>query len=287
MIFIPGFSRSYTLRYTIKKNVVKILLICGLFQPAMADENDKEKSLNKRPELYHERKDINESEYIINDIISKQPFVNVQEEIVWNFAEEDEQDDEETQTPPDLTWLTGFVAFISMIIEAALWITPLLAVFYLYRYRKYWLSLLRGESLKSEEILLPDTLFGLDIKRDSLPDDIENTARELWQNNKSREAVSLLYRGSIVRLFDRYRYDLPSGATEQDCIRYVEIQYKTINQKNDNAARQIDRFRKITRIWIEIAYAHRLPGDDIFYELCDQWNQLFVIDMAMPYKVKS
>jgi len=287
MIFIPGFSRSYTLRYTIKKNVVKILLICGLFQPAMADENDKEKSLNKRPELYHERKDINESEYIINDIISKQPFVNVQEEIVWNFAEEDEQDDEETQTPPDLTWLTGFVAFISMIIEAALWITPLLAVFYLYRYRKYWLSLLRGESLKSEEILLPDTLFGLDIKRDSLPDDIENTARELWQNNKSREAVSLLYRGSIVRLFDRYRYDLPSGATEQDCIGYVEIQYKTINQKNDNAARQIDRFRKITRIWIEIAYAHRLPGDDIFYELCDQWNQLFVIDMAMPYKVKS
>jgi len=287
MIFISGFSRSYTLRYTIKKNVVKILLICGLFQPAMADENDKDKSLNKRPELYHERKDINESEHIINDIISKQPFVNVQEEIVWDFAEENEQDDEETQAPPDLTWLTGLVTFISMIIEAALWVAPLLAVFYLYRYRKYWLRLLRGESLSSEELLLPDTLFGLDIKRDSLPDDIENTARELWKNYKSREAVSLLYRGSIVRLFERYRYELPSGATEQDCIRYVEMQYKTINQKNDNAARQIDRFRKITRTWIEIAYAHRLPDDDIFYELCEQWNQLFVIDMAMSYKVKS
>ena len=287
MIFISDFSRFYSIRHNIKISTVKILLFFTLFQPATADENDKDKSVNKRPQRYHERKDINESEHIINDIISKQPFVNVQEEIVWDFAEENEQDDKETGVPPDLTWLTGFVAFISMIIEAALWITPLLAVFYLYRYRRYWLRLLRGESLRPEEMLLPDTLFGLDIKRDSLPDNIENTARELWKNNKLREAVSLLYRGSIVRLFERYRYELPSGATEQDCIRYVEMQYKKFNQKNDNAVRQIDRFRKITRIWIEIAYAHRLPDDDIFYELCDQWNQLYVIDMAMPYKVKS
>jgi len=287
MKFDSNYSRVHSKRNKITIYALKFCILCVLIKPAIADDSEIDKSVNTRPGLSHQRKDINESEGIIRDIISKQPFVNVQEETVWDFAENNQQEDEPLDDQLDMNWLTGFVAFISMIIEAALWLAPLLAVFYLYRYREYWLRLIKGEPLRTEEILLPETLFGLDVKRDSLPDDIESAARQFWKNNQPREAVSLLYRGAIVVLFERYRFELPSGATEQDCIRYIENQHKADNKNNDNAELRIERFKEITSTWIAVAYAHRLPDDEIFYEICEQWNKIFFVNDDISNKVKS
>jgi len=282
---------NYLSEYS-KRNINIVFLFMFLYlhvmvNPAYAKDTETVKSVNARPELSQQRKDINESEGVINEIISKQPFVNVQEETVWDFVEKNLQEDDPIDVPPDVTWLTDLIAFISMIIEAALWLAPLLAIFYLYHYRAYWLRLIKRESISEDELLLPETLFGLDVKRDSLPDDIEATARKFWENNQPREAISLLYRGAIVALFQRYRFKLPSGATEQDCIRSIENQHTVDNRNTDNIDQRIERFKAITTTWIAVAYAHRMPEDAAFYSICDRWNKLFNSNSNIDNRVSS
>lgn len=234
-------------------------------------EKNKPASVDKRPKISSERKEIENSKSIVKDVVSKEPFVNVQEEKVWNF-EEDDVDDEGVN--PDIKWLSDIVSFISMIIEAALWLIPVLVVFYLYRYRRVWLNLIQKNTLKKSERELPETLFGLDVRKESLPDNIEKAAQQLWLEKQYREAVSLLYRGALIALFKKYRFELPPGATEQDCIRQLQLN----NQNSSIIEERIDRFEKLTDVWISVAYAHRFPDDVVFTQICDEWNQCFSDD---------
>ncbi|RDH84004.1 MAG: hypothetical protein DIZ80_07670 [endosymbiont of Galathealinum brachiosum] len=249
---------------------------------ALADEVDSTDKVDKRPAVFSERKEIEESKSIINDIISNEPFTDIKEEKIWSFEETEKQED--IDVDPDLGWLSDAVRFISMIIEAALWLVPVLIIFYLYRYREYWLNLIQGNGLQKDEQVLPETLFGLDIRKESLPDDIEKVAQQLWQQNKYREAVSLLYRGSLSVLFKQYRFELPPGATEQDCIRQLQLNSRSGAEVEIHATdsafveERIERFTRLTNEWVSIAYAHRFPHDHVFSEICNDWNQYFSVN---------
>ena len=195
---------------------------------AMSDIDQAEK-VDTAPAVSSERLDVENSKSLISEIKSKPPFVDKQHKKVWNFQDNDKDEEESSSdVNPDLEWLTTLISFISMLVEAALWLIPLIVLFYLYKYRSYWLNLLQGKSFKPEVPDMPDTLFGLDIRQESLPDDIEQTARQLWQQKKYREAVSLLYRGSLVALFKQYHFELAPGATEQDCIRQISFACRPI-----------------------------------------------------------
>ncbi len=232
-------------------------------------------SNTRRPEIADTRQDIQISRSVIKDIKSDKPFVNIEQERVWDF-----QKDKTESADPDLQWLTELINFVSMLIEAVLWFIPVVIIFYLYRYREYWLNLMQGSRVKQSRPELPEALFGLDIRQQSLPDDIENTALELWQQKQFREAVSLLYRGSLLALFKQYQFELPAGATEQDCIYQIELNAK--KQSADSAYNEsvftdlsITRFKELTRLWISIAYAHQIPDETDFRNMCNDWNRYF------------
>ena len=236
---------------------------------------------NWRPVVKNERSDIQESKYIIKEIKSREPFIDIQEEKIWSFEGEN-KDLDSSDSDNDTSWLSTLITFIAMLVEAFLWFLPIVIAFYLYRYREYWLDLIQNGRLKNKDQPLPETLFGLDIRQKSLPDDVEQVATQLWQKHKYREAVSLLYRGSLVALFKQYKFELPVGATEQDCIRQIE---KSALQtgKNDHinqsqivdANDRIAHFKQLTQIWIKIAYAHQMPDDSVFKNICDDWNKKF------------
>ena len=97
--------------------------------------------------------------------------------------------------------------------------------------------------------------------------------------------------GSLVSLFEQYRFELAPGATEQDCVRQVDLSEKN-SQKNNkphtnakghiatdskivNTQQRIKQFKLLTTLWIEIAYAHRMPAEDRFKAVCDGWNESF------------
>ncbi len=263
--------------------MTKKILFLGvlvLFQILLNMANAKE---TERPGVSVERKQIVESKDIVVEIKASKPFVDIQEVKIWNFLEENKED----ESIPELQWLAVIVSFISMIIEAVLWLMPLVAIFYLYQYREYWLSLIQGNNKPLKEAALPETLFGLDVRQESLPDDIEKTAQVLWQENHHRDAVSLLYRASLVVLIKKYRFELSAGATEEDCIRklvLIEKQYSSeINNKNNIliAEKRIKLFKKLTKIWIAIAYAHKKPDEADFNLVCQNWAQYFINDKAV------
>lgn len=58
----------------------------------------------------------------------------------------------------------------------------------------------------------------LDVRPESLPDDVGAAAWRLWQAGRVPEAMSLLYRGALSRLIHQYRVPITSSATEGECL---------------------------------------------------------------------
>lgn len=245
---------------------------------AMSDITPTDK-VKLRPPLTEQRKSIEDSSDIIVDVKQSKPFVNMQEEKVWNF---EENKDTEDSSGSDMLWISELFRLFALIIEAALWLVPLLVIFYLYKYREYWINLAQGHGFVATEKTLPDTLFGLDISQQSLPDDVAGEATRLWGAGEYRNAVSLLYRASLSCVFRKYTFELPPGATEQDCLRQVEHTGQlTLLDTLESSGQQvisaalIQHFRQLTDLWIQLAYAHHIVEDERFYTLCNDWNHLY------------
>jgi hypothetical protein len=110
----------------------------------------------------------------------------------------------------------------------------------------------------------PATLFGLDLRPESLPRDVEAAARALLREGRWREALALLYRASLARLVGGFGLDLPRGATEGDCLRLASRVLPP-----ETAA----FFSELTAAWQGAAYAHRPPADG--EALCRRWTAAF------------
>lgn len=56
------------------------------------------------------------------------------------------------------------------------------------------------------------------------------------------------------------------GDTEGDCLRKVQAK----------AAKDISIFfKKMTGVWIDLAYGHQTPSNTVFQQLCQSWDLLF------------
>ncbi len=111
-----------------------------------------------------------------------------------------------------------------------------------------------------------DTLFGLDIRPESLPDDIAAAAAQCWRRGAGTEAISLLYRGALVKMINQDGLELPDSATEGDCVRIVSA------NTDETKSRY---FSTLVANWQAAAYAHRLPMTESFNSLCSRWKQIF------------
>ncbi len=58
----------------------------------------------------------------------------------------------------------------------------------------------------------------LDVRPESLPDDVGAAAWALWQAGKVPAALSLLYRGALSRMIHRFAVPITSSATEGECL---------------------------------------------------------------------
>lgn len=110
----------------------------------------------------------------------------------------------------------------------------------------------------------PTSLFGLDLRPESLPGDVDAAARALFREGRFRAALALLYRASLSRLVGGFGLDVPSGATEGDCLRLAD---KVL------PAEASAYFEELTRTWQVAAYAHRPPANG--EDLCRRWTAAF------------
>jgi hypothetical protein len=159
---------------------------------------------------------------------------------------------------PDLALLAAIIR--ALLIAAAIG----LCAWLLYRYRDRLLALLpRGAAP------LPATeIAGLDIRAESLPDDVTAHVRVQWDRGERRAALALLYRATLSRLVLRHHLPLAQGATEGDCLR-VAAQARQRHQLDD-AGHAV--MAAVTRLWLEGAYAGRWPDSAAVNRACDAWD---------------
>ncbi len=161
--------------------------------------------------------------------------------------------------------------FISKVIEFGLWILIAIAIGLLFYYRDLWLPLLQGGSITKQKYSAPEVMFGMDVRAESLPDNIIGEAQKLWQAGKHRESLSLLYRGALIRLINQEHVKLENSHTEGDVLHHANKQLTPAKQAY---------LKTLTAQWKLIAYAHRLPADADMQQLFSRWDSDFATTSA-------
>jgi hypothetical protein len=110
-----------------------------------------------------------------------------------------------------------------------------------------------------ETLVLPTHISNLDIRPEGLPADIGAAALLLWHEGQHRAALSLLYRGALSRLVNRYSVQIHSSSTEGECL--------------EAAARSVHHdalayFRNLVAVWLRATYAGELPAEPSISDLC-------------------
>lgn len=158
--------------------------------------------------------------------------------------------------------LLDWLGALPKLLEALLWGTVIALLAYLiYRFRHMIAPGWLGEAPLARAAR-PTHLFGLELNQKSLPDDLLAHVRTLWQQQRQREALSLLYRAALSQLVHQDHLPLEDCHTESECV--------TLCRKQVDAPRTA-YFQLLTRHWITLAYAHQLPDDASFEQLCQQW----------------
>jgi hypothetical protein len=172
---------------------------------------------------------------------------------------------EDPQSSEELDALAGLFRRLGLLLgllsELGLWILAGLLVVWLYSSRDRWLPYLSGPQRGVRPSPRIELTSGA-IAAADLPTDIPGRVRLLWAEGREREALSLLYRGSLFALVERYGVRLPASATEGDCLVAVEEQA---------SAPQSESFRRIVAAWVQVAYGAQKPADATVDELVSSW----------------
>ncbi|MCK7597833.1 hypothetical protein M0G74_11180 [Microbulbifer sp. CAU 1566] len=161
------------------------------------------------------------------------------------------------------------------IIEVLLWaIAATLVLYLLWQFRH---TIRRGIGFRPRNKAgstqqRPQTLFGLDVRSESLPDDVTAEVLKLWHSGAQREALGLLYRASLSHLISHFECDFQDHFTEAECAQLVR------EEAEQDARLQpalVQFFGLLTATWQQQAYAHRPPASTKLESLCDQWQSVF------------
>ncbi|MCA3000559.1 MAG: DUF4129 domain-containing protein [Rhodocyclaceae bacterium] len=117
--------------------------------------------------------------------------------------------------------------------------------------------------------VMPDMLFGLDVRPDSLPDDVPGAAAQALSRGDVRLALSLLYRAALVSLIADGRFEIAPGDTEGTCAAHVARHY------GGAASAKPEYFRGLVATWQRVAYARQTVSGDEVEQLIAAWSAHF------------
>ncbi|MDP5209672.1 hypothetical protein [Microbulbifer sp. 2205BS26-8] len=168
-------------------------------------------------------------------------------------------------------------AVIAGLIEILLWIGVIAGLIYLgWRHHDTILKHLRWQPRSKPKAAVPETLFGLDIRQSSLPDDVCAEVQRLWQAGEKRASLSLLYRATLSHLIEDFQFQFGDHLTESECARLVHRRQQEPAEHLPPVTVPLSRFvQQLTTDWQQLAYAHRNPIDARIHALCQKWQEVF------------
>jgi hypothetical protein len=202
----------------------------------------------------------------VKEILKRSEFDQYREQTVLEYLGKAE---EKKKSPEfDSPLLMTIIEALAQLLRVAVWIALGVAIAFVLYYLVRRFGFLDGlfNSGKDGKYVPPDTLFGLDVRPESLPDDLAGVALQLARSGELLKALSLLYRGTLSTLLHRDSVELVGGDTEEDCMR------KSMRQIPTPALAYLAR---LVAAWQRLAYARRnVPQTDI-ETLCNEWRVYF------------
>lgn len=174
-------------------------------------------------------------------------------------------DDEEVEPAEPVEWLTGLFEWIGGASRLVLWtaIVVLLGLLGLFIMRVFR-GVERRTVTRSPDA--PTHVREMDIRPESLPDEIGGAALALWQRNDHRAALALLYRGLLSRLVHAHGVPIRESSTEADCLRLA------VPRLHSEVAQYT---ATLVRVWQHAVYGAREPGADEVRNLCALFDRNF------------
>lgn len=195
-----------------------------------------------------------------DNTLRKAPFQSIKTNTEYCWFKCDKDDDASSRQLPELPdvktpssgWFDALMyALIGLLLALVLWIL------YCWYQANGGFGLSQGEEV-------PETLFGMEITPESLPNDVASAVLAEYERDP-RAAMSLLYRASLSQISRRYGLPLRSSDTEGQVLKRVRQRQPQL----------LDYWQPLTDNWVELAYAHRLPEREAVHSLCRQYRQVF------------
>jgi hypothetical protein len=197
----------------------------------------------------------------IKEVLKRPEFDEYRERLGLEYLGKREQPKpaKRVDSPGWATFIEALAQFLRILAYAAI---ALAVVFLLYFLLRRFDLLGRTRS----SYIPPATLFGLDVRPESLPADVGAAALELARAGELLKALSLLYRGALVTLLHRDGVELASGDTEDDCLR---------KSRQYIPEPSLAYFARLLAAWQRLAYARReVPRAEV-ETLCGDWGAHF------------
>lgn len=114
---------------------------------------------------------------------------------------------------------------------------------------------------RNESLVPPDASLG-------------DAAWRLWNAGQPREALRLLYQGSLAGLATQHGLSIRASATENECLRLAATQLAD--------PELLDFLRRLTRAWQATAYGCQPPDEAAARNLCAEWSRHFASVGELP-----
>ncbi len=164
-----------------------------------------------------------------------------------------------SHTPAWLVWIAGLFRWLAESARLLVWgavilLAGRLVVFISRLVHRY------GEPVREERFVAPTHVRDLDIRPESLPDDVGRAARALWDRGEHRASLALLYRGMLSRLAHVHRLPIRDSSTEGDCLALTAMHLP--REKREYAV-------QLVQVWQRAVYGREdVPGTAV-HALCD------------------
>jgi hypothetical protein len=174
------------------------------------------------------------------------------------------------QKPPEQpkdapAWIVSLFQFLAQSASLVIWVAGAIALavaaVWVYRLSKSRQSAPRVAALDGSS-----RVRDLDINPNSLPADVGAAALNLLEAGRIREALSLLYRGSLSRAVHRFSVAVGESFTEGEALRAV-------SERLD--APRVQYFSALVASWQRVVYAAEAPTAESVAALCREFAPTF------------
>lgn len=179
--------------------------------------------------------------------------------LVWDS----DRDEKKQPQPRRAEWLKDFIRWLERSMRLLVWVIAAASVIWLlWRLRRY-LDVARPALTKAGDN--PSHVQALDIRPESLPEDIGAQALILWRAGQQLAALSLLYRGALSRLVHHHGVAIRAASTEGDCVKLASSVLPETPSRY---------FADLVDCWRQAVYAGHEASEDEVTRLCHEFEIL-------------